>query len=329
MDSAEYAGKLEAMESKTLLPSLELQDARFIRELAGEYRVTYQELRQVSQTARDLQMWGEDSLVEWWKTAEKGQSGQGRQRKKALLSRLRSWLEKLEGGEKVYPPSGFADPPRRQVRLQETETARKILGPCPAYSEETVCCGLHTLDAVRGCPFSCSYCTIQTFYGATAELESDLTTKLSTLQLDPHRRYHIGTGQASDSLVWGNRGGVLDALLEFAAAHPNVLLELKTKSANVSPLVEREIPVNVVCTWTLNTPTVIANEEKGTASLDQRLAAARAVADRGIPVGFHFHPMVLYRGWDQEYGGILYYTDVAGPQSNSPRTRCPLSPWER
>ena len=305
MDSAEYQQKLARMESSTLLPVLEVAEARFIRGLARTYRFTYQELRQVSLAARDLGMWREPALQIWWEGTERTTTGAGKYRKKALLQELAKHVATLAASAKVYPESGSAARPRRRVQLQEKKTSRRVLGLCPAYSEETVCCGLHTLDAVRGCPFSCSYCTIQTFYGESAELEEDLAGKLADLDLDPHRKYHIGTGQASDSLVWGNRGGILDALLGFAADNPNVLLELKTKSENVSYLVEREIPGNVVCSWTLNTATVIANEEKGAASLEQRLRAARRTADQGIPVSFHFHPMVFYAGGEHDYPDLV------------------------
>jgi len=301
MNSTEYAEKLARMESETFLPVLEPQEAGFIRRLAGTYRFTYQELRQVSLIARDLQMWREAGLQRWWESAEETAPGAGRGRKKALLQQLTAHKAALEGAEKIYPDSGLAEPPLRHVKLQENKSSNRVLGLCPAYSEETVCCGLRTLDAVRGCPFSCSYCTIQTFYGETAELEADLAGKLSEIELDPRRRYHIGTGQASDSLVWGNRGGILETLLGFAADHPNVLLELKTKSDNISYLAQHDIPENVVCSWTLNTESVIRNEEKGAASLEKRLQAARGLADRGVPVSFHFHPMVYYAGWERDY----------------------------
>ena len=211
----------------------------------------------------------------------------------------------LAAAAKRYPAEGLAAPPRRRVRLERRETEAEVFGLCPAYSEQTVCCGLRTLDAVRGCSFGCSYCTIQTFYGEVAELEDGLAEKLAAIELDPDRRYHIGTGQSSDSLIWGNRNGVLDALVGFARRHPNVVLELKTKSDNVRPLLERsDLPANLVCSWSLNTETVIRNEEHGTASLERRLAAARRMADHGSRIGFHFHPMVFYDGWREEYGGI-------------------------
>jgi len=233
----------------------------------------------VSQAGRDLEMWREASLRELWEQAESTVSGEGRERKKALLRELDCRLAALASSEKTYPDDLLRGPAHRTVRLEESATERALFGRCAAYSDRTVCCGLHTIDAVMGCPFSCSYCTIQTFYGDVAEMQADL-------------------------LVWGDRGGILEALLEFAAENPNVLLELKTKSDNVDALLAREIPRNVVCSWSLNTDTIIRNEEHGTASLRRRLLTARSLAESGSRVAFHFHPMVHYHGWRDEYGDV-------------------------
>ena len=302
--STPYATKLERISPGTLLAVLDEADQVLVRRLAERYRFTHQELRKVAQAVRDLQMWRESSFAEWWSHAEAGAPGKGRERKIFILHRLDLHLEELAHREKVYPADGLDSPPGRQVRLEEKSTQGEIFGLCPAYSEETVCCGLHTIDAVRGCPFACSYCTIQTFYDETAELEADLASQLTRLELDPDRRYHIGTGQASDSLVWGNRGGMLDSLLAFAERSPNVLLELKTKSANIRPLLERPVPRNLVCSWSLNSEAIIKNEEHATASLSRRLAAARSAADQGLRIAFHVHPMVYYEGWKPEYAEL-------------------------
>lgn len=299
-----YAQKLEGFVERSLVPTLDASTQSFIQRLASKYRFTYQELRQVALAARDLEMWEEEPFQSLWSRLESLASGTGRERKKALLRDLGQHLSELSRASKSYPDAGLSPPPRRTVRLEERQTDKELLGLCPAYSDRTVCCGLYTLDAVRGCPFGCSYCTIQTFYGEMAELESDLSTKLANLDLDPDRRYHIGTGQSSDSLVWGNRGQQLDALLGFAADHPNVLLELKTKSDNIRHLLEARVPNNIVCSWSLSTETLIRNEEHFTASLERRMAAARSVADSGIRVAFHFHPMVQYHGWQIEYGEV-------------------------
>ena len=299
-----YEEKLAGMQDDTLLTLLEPETRAFVRQLAVEYRFSFQELRLVSQAGRDLEMWRESTLQELWERAEGTVSSEGRERKKALLRELECRLAELAGREKVYPEDALAGPARRTVRLEESATERALFGRCAAYSDRTVCCGLHTIDAVLGCPFSCSYCTIQTFYGDVAERQANLPDRLREIDLQPDRLYHIGTGQASDSLVWGDRGGMLEALLEFAAENPNVLLELKTKSDNVDALLAREIPGNVVSSWSLNTDTIIRNEEHGTASLRRRLQAARSLAESGGRVAFHFHPMVHYHGWRDEYGDV-------------------------
>jgi len=128
---------------------------------------------------------------------------------------------------------------------------------------------------------------------------------LDGLELDTEKKYHIGTGQSSDSLMWGNRFGLLDALCRFASANPNVILEMKSKSSRIDYFLENRPPANMVFTWSLNSPTVIQHEEKGSASLDKRLESARKLADQGIPVGFHFHPIVWYEGWKSDYLALV------------------------
>jgi spore photoproduct lyase len=299
-----YDQKLARISKDTLLPLLEGGDRRFIEGLARAHRFSFQELKMVAQAARDLRMWREESLADLWSSWQAGTSLTGREGKKALLGQLKEHLAKRARQETRYPERPLSGPPHTPPKLHVESNERKPFGLCPAYSEKTVCCGLYTLDAVSGCPFACSYCTIQTFYGEHAVLDEDLEHKLRELDLEPGRFYHIGTGQSSDSLVWGNRGDMLQTLCDFARQNPDVLLELKTKSANVEPLIALDPPPNVVCSWTLNPDDVIANEERGTAKLKARLDAARRVADSGTKVAFHFHPMVLHEGWQQAYGAI-------------------------
>jgi spore photoproduct lyase len=153
---------------------------------------------------------------------------------------------------------------------------------------------------------ACSYCVLQNHYDeAVIAVPTNLKEKLAEVQLVEGKRYRIGTGEYSDSLLWGNRNNILADLCDFARAHPNAIIELKTKSANVGWILENEIPANVCCTWSLNPPVIIANEEHKTATLDRRLAAARAVADKGVKVGFHFHPMFYFEGFEGEYQALI------------------------
>jgi spore photoproduct lyase len=101
--------------------------------------------------------------------------------------------------------------------------------------------------------------------------------------------------------MWGNKHGILEALFEFARINPNVILELKTKSDNISYFLENEVPKNILCTWSINTPTIIKNEENLSSTLEQRVQSARKLSDKGVLVGFHFHPIVVYENYLEEY----------------------------
>ena len=301
--SVDYQVKFGRIAAGTLYGKLDDDSRAFVRERAFDLRFTQQELRQVSLIARDLQMWERENIESLWPgpTAIPGQPD-----KKRLLRALRDQYEALKNAPNKYLQGEGRGQSKAKAIPLRVEKEKLGLGFCPVASPKTRCCNLMTLDVVENCGFGCSYCSIKSFYdGHQVTFDRDFPKKLATLPIDPDRIYHIGTGQSSDSLMWGGSGGALDALIDFAARHPNVILELKTKSANVGHLLKRRLPRNILFTWSLNTPLVIANEEHGTATLDERFEAARKLADKGALVGFHFHPMIQYAGWEQDYPAVI------------------------
>jgi spore photoproduct lyase len=302
-----YGAKFESFGGRTLYESLPSDQQAFIKKTAFELRLTFQEFRRLAEIARDLDMWREPPLEQWWAENHPGTKHAGPETKKRLLRRLNEYVCALEKKTPDYTrgwhgDSHPAERPRKPVVTEDTD--KTIWGMCPVASEKTVCCNLRTIDAVENCVFGCSYCTVQTFYTDRIVFDRGFADKLRAIEIDPDRFYHFGTGQASDSLAWGNKNGILDELCGFASTFPNILLEFKTKSDNVRYFLDHRPPENVVCSWSLNTPAVIENEEHFTAGLDRRLAAARSVADAGTGVAFHFHPMVNYRGWRRDYTAV-------------------------
>ncbi|WP_457747251.1 spore photoproduct lyase family protein [Sulfurimonas sp.] len=289
-----YEQKFNTAIANTFFQKLPLNDQNFIKEQAFEYKFSHQELQQIINIARDLEMWDEPRIAEIFPSHPQ---------KKVLFKKLRTTYESIRNTPNSYANFTLKNIPKEQKYTFKTETKEGFgLGLCPVASEKTRCCNLLTLDAVESCGFDCSYCSIQSFYNQnTITFDTSFKDKLLNLNLDVNKTYHIGTGQASDSLMFGNREGILDALFDFARKYPNVILEFKTKSDNIKYLLENDVPSNILCTWSLNTPTIVENEEHLTASLDKRINAARKLADKGVKVGFHFHPIVEYAGYLDEY----------------------------
>ncbi|NCB55264.1 MAG: hypothetical protein EOM49_10100 [Epsilonproteobacteria bacterium] len=280
----------------TAFQSLHVRTQDFLKHKADAYRLSFSQIQQLIVIAVDLQMWGE-AIETFWEDKES---------KKEALAHLQNRYEALKTMPKQYPekPASFD---KESFVLEEVNKETLGLGSCPVASPKTRCCNLMTLDAVESCGFDCSYCSIQSFYkNNTITFDKTFAEKLERLELDPARTYHIGTGQSSDSLMWGNRSGVLEALFAFARKNPNVILELKSKSDTIAYLLENDVPKNVLCTWSLNPQVIIDNEEKRAASLQARIQSARALADKGVLVGFHFHPIVLFEGWHEAYTAIAH-----------------------
>ena len=310
MSKFDYENKLQDMKPGTGFSRLQEFDQKFIELLAHSWRLTFQEFRQIVEMQRDLNMWQEislkDILVECNGDMTEATAINNLE-KRRLLKALTTRYNEISSRTKSYGDVPLKRPKKREKsKIVQIQSDKEIAGMCPVASPRTVCCNLRTIDAVENCTFGCSYCTIQTFYKSEIRFDKDFAEKLKRIKLDPDRTYHFGTGQSSDSLAWGNRFDNLTALFDFAQKNPNVLLEFKTKSANIDFFLKTKAPENIVCTWSLNPEVIIKNEEHFTAGLEARLQAARQVADVGIKTGFHFHPMVWYETWAEDYAAIAH-----------------------
>ena len=297
--------KLEQIQIYKNLPE---EHQKWLLNLGENYRFSLQQLRLLVEYSHDMVCWEEGLLKRFYKP-ENIKNKTGKQAAAEIFGQLKQGYEELKNSLKTYPDNGHFTAQEIRFpdsRIVKTELKGSIMGKCPVASEKTRCCNLNTLDAVQQCGFGCSYCSIQSFYhGNQVKFVKDLSRHLENLEIDEQKPIHIGTGQSSDSLMWENKFGLLDNLTRFAKKHPNVILEMKSKSSRIDYFLENPPPFNMVFTWSLNPQEVITAEEKATAPLDKRLESARKLADMKIPVGFHFHPMIWYKGWEQSYLSIV------------------------
>lgn len=299
-----------------LYAKLSQASQEFLVHLSNEHKFSFQQLRFLVEFEVDLCCWQVGSLEQFY-DYENTEKSRDKKEVKKVFNQLEAGYLGLKNSQKEYGQgNAFIETKFPKEQIVTKPLHGSIMGECPVASEKTRCCNLRTLDAVQQCGFECSYCSIQSFYhNNQVAFTEDFAQHLAKLELDPQQSYHIGTGQSSDSLMWGNKDGLLDCLSAFAAKNPNVLLEMKTKSSNIEYFLKNTPPKNMIFTWSLNTEVVIAAEEKGTASLTKRLESAKRLADSGIPVGFHFHPMVWYKGWKEDYQAIVEkITETFSPQ---------------
>ena len=269
--------------------------------LFSSIHFTRSEKLEIVKEEADLLEWKEESFVLSHPISASGKDGRDGER---YISELRRHMKRLRESETDY--SNFFPQKRSQGKTKKLMSDQKLVlsrCPCPVDGEKTRCCKLRTLDAVMQCAFGCSYCSIQAFYNENEiRIVSNLREKLERMEIGDDV-WHIGTGQASDSLLLGDDYGTLSALATFAEKHPNIVLEMKSKAGR--DVFNRPWPRNMVFTWSLNAPTIIEKEEHFTASLSERLRMAQKARDNGNLVGFHIHPMFYFKGWEKEYGEVV------------------------
>ena len=298
--------RFDSFQKYSLYQSLDNKSKNEIKDIGIEYKLTFQELKQLTDMAVDFQMWEEPGVAVQWKRYSKSLNQSNKIYNKTVMKSIKNNWQLLKENETKYNPKNKRNYRSSVRKLKEINGDNDVFGMCPVASEKTVCCNLRTIDVAQGCGLGCSYCSIQTFYeNGSIAVEKNLKDKLAALELDPNKNYHIGSGQSSDSLALGNKNGILDAQLEFASNNPNIILEFKTKSKNVNHFLNVNMPNNIFVSWSLNPQLFIDNEEARTASLIQRLESARRLSDKGILVGFHFHPIVYYEGWEKDYKELI------------------------
>lgn len=180
---------------------------------------------------------------------------------------------------------------------------------CPGSRPGLMCCNYYVLNWGTQCDMNCSYCYLQSFVNSpVTTLYSNIDDALKELEnigLDSrNKKIRIGTGETVDSLSLDEFTLHSRKLISFFKDYPNWTLEFKTKSSKVDQFLDCDSSGNVVVSWSINPQNVITSEEHLTASLDERLNAARKCLDHGFQVAFHMDPMIYHQDWKLSYTSL-------------------------
>ncbi|MGM0451662.1 MAG: radical SAM protein [Thermodesulfobacteriota bacterium] len=226
-----------------------------------------------------------------------------------VVSRLNRPVAYLDGPDEVFQAIGGADDPQDYGKhcLWLTRNRGAFVRDCPGTSHYT-CCNYEILHIGTYCSMDCAYCILQAYFHPPVlqffvnhqQMHESIDTLFASETI--HR---IGTGEFTDSLIWEPVYPIAEELIRRFSAQHSAVLELKTKTANVKSLLGLPHNQKTIMAWSLNTPRVIATQERATAGLDQRIRAAVECRARGYPLAFHFDPLVIYDGCETEYGQVI------------------------
>lgn len=215
----------------------------------------------------------------------------------------------VENRREVFDAVKQGEDPCRKGKqvLLLTRNQGPFVRKCPGTKEYT-CCDYQILNIGTYCTMDCAYCILQTYFHPPLlqyfvnhdALLSDIDHVLSQPE-----RLRIGTGEFTDSLIWEPWSDLTPKLVERFAGQDNSILELKTKTTAIERLKGLDHRKKTIVAWSLNTPRIIADQERSTASLNARLRAASSCSAEGYPLAFHFDPIFIYPEWESDYFGVI------------------------
>jgi spore photoproduct lyase len=194
---------------------------------------------------------------------------------------------------------------KKQILL--TRNNGPFLRQCPG-TRDYICCNYRILNIGSYCTMDCSYCILQSYFHPPVLQyfvnHDDLWTELDRVLTDSDG-LRVGTGEFTDSLIWEPWSDLTPRLVDRFAQQHRSILELKTKTIAIEQLKNLDHQRKTIISWSLNTPRVIAAQERGTAALGARLRAAAQCLSWGYPLAFHFDPMVIYPGCEDDYYQVI------------------------
>lgn len=190
----------------------------------------------------------------------------------------------------------------KNIFLIKSKDAFIKVCPCSNGCES---CGYWVLNIGFGCPMDCSYCFLQTYNNSPglifpANIE-DYESQVMAFDGKLKTKIRIGTGEFTDSLAMDRYTGYSRTLISLFRKTKNMILELKTKSADIDNILKEKSHENIVIAWSMNASNMTDRYEKGASSLAEKISSAIKAAQAGFKVAFHFDPIIYSRTWENDY----------------------------
>lgn len=173
----------------------------------------------------------------------------------------------------------------------------------------------YQLPLVSGCMGMCEYCYLNTQMGKKPYIKvyvniDEILNKAEQYAKERMPDITIFEGAAtSDPIPVENYTGALGRAIEYFGNRENTLFRFVTKFTDIDTLLGLKHKGRTTIRFSVNADEIISRFEHKTPSLDERLNAAKKIAEDGYDIGFIIAPVFLIDDWKAKYGNII---DIIG-----------------
>lgn len=163
-------------------------------------------------------------------------------------------------------------------------------------------------SSVINCIYDCEYCYLQGVY-PTANIVifvniEDVFLEIESL-LKKLDSIYLCISYDTDLLALDSICGFVDKWYTFVKENPNLKIELRTKSANISSLVQKKYLENFIMAFTLSPQEYSINFEKYTATFNKRLEAIQKLQEKNWKVRLCIDPIIYEENFEETYSKMI------------------------
>lgn len=161
------------------------------------------------------------------------------------------------------------------------------------------------------CPGHCEYCYLQTTQGEKpfmkifVNIEDILKVISEHISAALPNVTYFECGSITDPVALEHLTGNLKKCIEFFGKAENGRLRVITKFDNVDSFLNLNHGGHTKFRFSINTPYIIRSFEHSTSSFEERINAAKKIADSCYPIGFIIAPIMIYDNWKSDYKQLI------------------------
>jgi len=159
------------------------------------------------------------------------------------------------------------------------------------------------------CIYDCRYCFLQGMYRSANYVVFVNYEDFFDDIKDKAQQYNAPSwyfsGYDCDSLALEPITHFIEHCLDAFSHMPQAWLELRTKSTQIRPLLNRPAIDNCVVAFSLSPEEIVRAEEHKTASLEKRIKALVQLQQHGWKVGLRFDPLIQAADFQAMYGRLF------------------------
>lgn len=172
------------------------------------------------------------------------------------------------------------------------------------YGKGVVNLGEYVLKLYTGCQQGCKYCFVEKKTPTVCVDLRNLKSQIKEIYKTVKKKLYINCGENADSLLCERDTHLIKDLAEILKDE-NVLVELRTKIADVEPLFGVPYFEKFIVCFSIVPEKIRKKYESNTDCINKRISAMGRCADFGYKVGIRFEPIINIEDLKIEYEELM------------------------